>query len=59
MFEQFLLGLALIGCLVLVYRLLRPSRAGSCHAVACGCEETDGVEAIAKRQEKGNGVCVR
>jgi hypothetical protein len=59
MFEQFFLGLALIGCLVLVYRLLRPSRVESCHATACGCEETDALEAIARRQEKGKGVSPR
>lgn len=53
MFEQFFLGLALIGCLVLVYRLLRPPRVGSCHNAQCGCEETDTLGAITRHQEKG------
>ncbi len=59
MVEQFFLGLALIGCLVLVYRLLRPNRVESCHHASCGCEETDALEAIARRPEKGKGVSPR
>jgi hypothetical protein len=39
MLEQTLLILALIGCLVVVYRRLRPAAQGSCHAGTCECPE--------------------
>ena len=51
MVEQFFLGLALIGCLGLVYRLLRPSQVGSCHNAPCGCEETEALDTLTRRQE--------
>jgi hypothetical protein len=53
MFEQLLLGLALIGCLVLVYRQLRPQRAGTCHSASCECEEAKASGAITKPREEG------
>ncbi len=37
--EQFLLFIALGGCLYLVVRLLKPKPSGSCHTNACDCEE--------------------
>ncbi|HZS10279.1 MAG TPA: hypothetical protein VFD58_35955 [Blastocatellia bacterium] len=37
MLEQILLILALIGCLALLYRRLRPAAQGSCHSGACEC----------------------
>lgn len=53
MFEQFFLGLALIGCLVLGYRLLRPAKVGSCHNAQCECEEPEGVGAMVRHQKEG------
>ncbi len=37
--EQFLLMIALGGCLYVVVRLLKPKPSGSCHSNACDCEE--------------------
>ena len=57
MLEQFLLGVALIGCLVLVYRRLCLPRgaqpAKSCHPLSCHCEEPDAIPPIAGRANKG------
>ncbi len=53
MVEQFFLGVALIGCLGLVYRLLRPPQVSSCHNAQCGCEEeAEKLGALVQRQEK-------
>ncbi len=56
MFEQFFLGLALIGCLVLVYRRLRLPRAAqsadSCPRASCHCEATDEFTASAGGENK-------
>jgi hypothetical protein len=57
MFEQFFLGLALIGCLVLVYRRLRLPRAaqptGNCQRTSCHCGETDDFPPSTRRENKG------
>ena len=37
--EQFLLVIALGGCLYAVVRLLKPKPSGSCHSNACECDE--------------------
>jgi hypothetical protein len=57
MLEQFLSGQALIGCLVLIYRRLHPSRGAQptegCHCLSCYCEEPNKITRIAGRAHKG------